>query len=51
MALGGRDLLSEREDLTSHPQHPREKLNVVVHVCNPSTGETETGGLWGLTGL
>jgi hypothetical protein len=40
----------EQEDLDSILQAPVKKQGVVVHVCNPNSGEAETGATLGHAG-
>jgi len=37
------------KDLSRHAQHACEKLGTVARVCNPSTGEAQSGESHGLT--
>lgn len=38
------------EDLSLTPSNHVKKPSVMVHICDPSTGEPETGGSLGLVG-
>lgn len=33
-----------------HPQHPRKKLGVPAHTCNPRAGQADKSGALALTG-
>lgn len=38
MAPWKEQLLSDHEDPSSEPQHPREKSSMITHACSPTLG-------------